>query len=266
MNDSDSAQPLGLETTMVGWAQEAAAVCISHFRRNEGLTFKAGKEAVTAADLQIEELLRRRIAAAFPGDTIIGEELAPHQGTSGRTWQVDPIDGTLNFALGLPDFCTSLAVMEGPDVLAACVYQPLLKDAFTATRGHGARLNGKPVRVGARAPLGDAVVSFQCKKKGRLVRKPDRLQALFLETMKTRKAGAIALELAWVSCGAYDALIGSFGSAIQLYDVAAGILLVEEAGGRVTDHAGRPFREGAQDLVASNGLVHDELTGLYARF
>jgi myo-inositol-1(or 4)-monophosphatase len=261
-----------LETRMMAWAREAGGIARGYYRRTGELRFKEGRQAVTDADLEIEKMLRRRIGAEFPADGIVGEELGSDfqgigpVGSSGRSWHLDPVDGTLNFALGLPGFCTSLALTEGDAALAGCVYQPLLDDAFTATLGSGARLNGRPIRVSRRSRLVDAVVGVQFKKNGRFVRNPELLQAMFLETMKIRKVGVIALELARVAVGSYDAFVASFKGTIHRHDVAAGLLLIHEANGRITDHQGNDYVPGGPDLVATNGLIHDELIDLIARY
>ncbi len=252
-----------LEESMVRWATEAGAMALQYYRHTGDLSFKAGREAVTVADHEIEVRLRERIATEFPADVIVGEELggpdhrslAPSQ----RVWHVDPIDGTLNFALGLPGFCTSLAVMQGTEILAACVHHPIGGDTFTAIRGGGARLNGEPMRISGRDRMEDAVVSAQFKKDGLLVSNPALLQALFRQTLKVRKTGAIALELAWTAAGFLDALLAGFQSKIQLYDVAAGLLLLTEAGGRVSDFQGQPYQPEGCTLLASNGGLHDEM-------
>ncbi len=265
-------EPGHLEARMMAWAAEAGGIAKRHYRQTGELRFKEGKQAVTAADLEIEIMLRRRIGEEFPEDGIVGEELGSDYegvgavGRSGRSWHLDPVDGTLNFALGLPGFCTSLALMEEDGVLAACVYQPMMDDAFTATLGGGARLNGRQLSVSTRSRMSDAVIGTQFKKNGRFIRNPHLLQAMFLETMKIRKVGAIALELARVASGSYDALVASFKGPIHSYDVAAGLLLIREAGGRISDHLGRDYVPGGADLVATNGLVHDELIDLIARF
>jgi len=261
-----------LETRMLAWARESGTIARAHYRRTGKLRFKYGRQAVTAADGEIELLLRRRIGEEFPADGVVGEELGadyegtPAVGPSGRSWHLDPVDGTLNFALGLPGFCTSIALMEGDTTLAACVYQPLMDDAYTATFGEGARFNGQPVRLSDRSRLAEAVVGTQFKKDGRFVHTPGLLQAMFAETMKIRKVGAIALELARVSGGSYDALVASFKEAIHRHDVAAGILLIREAGGRVTDYQGNDYLPDGPELVATNGRIHDELIDLIARF
>ena len=269
----DPSQPSlpALEMRMTSWAREAGAIARDHFGRTGPLKFKVGREAVTDADLEIEKLLRRRIKEEFPADGIVGEELGSDYdgvgatGSSARTWHLDPVDGTLNFALGLPGFCTSMALMKGDEILAACVSQALREDYFTATLAQGARLNGDPVAVSGRSRLCEAVVSIQFKKDGRFVANPPLLQGIFLETMKIRKVGAIALELARVAVGSHDALVASFKESIHRHDVAAGLLLITEAGGMVTDHRGRPYVPGGPDLVASNGAIHQELIDLIAR-
>ena len=210
----------------------------------------------------IERLLRARIADAFPADAVVGEELGGDDPGRGRVWQLDPIDGTLNFAVGLPGFCTSIALLEDGEPVAACVHVPVEGNTYTAVRGGGARRDGVRLAVSTRARLRDAVVSGQFKRAGRFVSEPALLQDLIRGVLKVRKVGAIALELAYVAAGSYDALVAGAGDGIAPHDVAAGRLLVTEAGGRISDHAGAPYRGGGADLVASNGLVHDELCAL----
>jgi myo-inositol-1(or 4)-monophosphatase len=268
---------------MIGWAEEAAEIARDRFLHTGELEFKFAREAVTDADRAIERLLRERIRAAFPEDAVYGEEFgfdgrgtvadspttsqhpsATPRVAAGRVWHVDPIDGTLNFALGLPNFCTSIALMDGETILAACVYAPLHREAFTASRAEGCRRNGRLIGVSDRATLADAIVSAQLQKGGRYVRNAKLLQAILLRTMKMRRLGTIALEMAYLAAGRYDALIAARGRPQQLYDVAAGILLVEEAGGRISDHLGQPYVPYSKDLVATNGFVHAELIGLIA--
>ena len=252
-----------IEILMRGWTPEIREIALGLYRRTGALRFKYGREAITEADLRIETLLRGRIGAEFPDDAVVGEELGADEDASnaGRTWYLDPIDGTLNFALGLPDFCTSVALMAGDEVLAAMVYQPLLDECFTATRGRGARLNGEPIHVSGRASLAEAVASMQLQKDGRFVRDGNLLQGLVMRCLKMRRLGTIALEMAYVADGRFDCLIAGRGVPQNLYDVAAGILLVEEAGGRISDHLGRDYLPGSTDLLASNGLCHDDLVG-----
>lgn len=256
---------------MCAWAQEGEAIARRYWRRTGELEFKSGREAVTEADRRIEVMLRERIAEAYPDDHIVGEEMGgrPGPGASAaaarRTWQLDPIDGTLNFALGLPGFCTSLAVLEGQDVLAACIHAPIAGDTFTAERGCGAWRNGEPIRVSTRAVLDEAIVSTQFKAAGRYVQNVQLLSAFHTRIYKLRRVGAIALELARVADGSYDALVASVPGGLKPWDVAAGMLLVSEAGGVVSDHRGRDYRLDGEDLVAGSAPVHRALLDLVAQ-
>lgn len=255
-----------LERRMTTWVGEAAELALSLHRRTGGLRFKRGREAVTEADQRIELLLRQRITEAFPQDAVVGEEFGGEEAPAGRVWQLDPIDGTLNFALGLPGFCTSIACLEDGVPVAACIAEPVGGDVYTALRGAGARRNGERLAVSTRAPLAEAVISAQIRKRGRVGREPRLLHALVQDCLKLRKVGAVALEMAWVAAGSYDGLVAGSSRAIPLYDVAAGWLLVEEAGGRVSGLAGGVYRPGGADLVVSNGLIHEELLELLGRF
>ncbi len=271
-----------LESTMIAWAHEAAEIAHRYYMKTGPLQFKYAKEAVTEADREIEKLIASRIQQRFPDDGVFGEEFGqagssgdattqntpnsvPPQVPAGRVWHIDPIDGTLNFALGLPNFCTSIALMDGQQILAACVYQPLHKEGFTASLDEGCRLNGEPCGVSDRSTVAEAVVSAQLQKGGRYVQNAALLQAILLESLKMRRLGTIALEMSYLAAGRYDAMIAGRGQPVQLYDVAAGILLVREAGGIVTDHRGQPWIPYATDLVATNGLCHDELIALIAK-
>lgn len=264
MGDFGGRDPALLREQLAVWARQACVQAMALYRDTGPLRFKYAQEAVTEADARIEGMLRELIAQAYPQDAISGEELGSDDraGGGGFVWHVDPIDGTLNFALGTPGFCVSLALWRDGSPLAACVAQPPTGDVFTAVAGGGTRLNGRPARVGRAGSLARAVVSLQLKKSGRILGDAALLQALHLRAMKTRRAGAIALELAWVAAGGCDALVASFGRGINLYDVAAGLLLVVEAGGKVTDLRGEPYRPGGAELLASNGPLHPELLDL----
>jgi myo-inositol-1(or 4)-monophosphatase len=258
-----------LEKTTLEWAREAAEIARKNFQRTGPLRFKYAKEAITETDGRIEKLLSERIRARFPDDAVFGEEFGPQEAPrelpSGRVWHLDPIDGTLNFAVGLPNFCTSIALMDGDEILTACVYAPLHGEGFTASAGEGARLGGEPIKVSDRGTVAEAIVSAQLQKGGRYVQNAELLKAILLESLKMRRLGTIALEMAYLADGRYDAMIAGRGRPQQLYDVAAGMLLVIEAGGAVTDHRGRPYVPYSTDLVASNGKCHDELIDLIAR-
>jgi len=250
-----------LQTTMAGWALEAGQIALSLFRRTGNLEYKYAREAVTEADRRIETLLRTRIAAACPEDSIVGEEYGGRQGADPRqrVWYLDPVDGTLNYALGLPEFCISITLIRGDEILGACIYQPVSGDVFTAERGCGAFLNGKPMSVSGQAELSEAIISTHFKKESRFVSDPVLLQKTNAIPLKMRRMGAIALELAYVAAGFYDGLIGAATSAIPMWDVGAGILLVQEAGGTVSNGDGKPFKQGDHEILACNRHIHTEL-------
>lgn len=229
------------------------------------LTFKTGREVVTAIDREVERVLAERIRSDFPEHAVIGEEF----GRSGPEdaaweWHVDPVDGTLNYALGIPIFSVSVALVHEGTTVAGAVFDPLADEIYCAARGEGAWRGDELLHVSERATLRDAIGSFQSSQRGRFVQDAAILQNLHQSIGKLRRLGSVALELAYVARGTFDVLLTSKLEPQNLYDVAAGILLVEEAGGRVTDGRGRPFVEGANELVATNGHAHDEVLALVA--
>jgi len=255
-----------VQEIMAAWALEAGQTSLAMFRRTGDLEFKYAREAVTEADRSIEIMLRERITGAFPEDLIVGEEFGGMQEveqsespSDQRVWYLDPVDGTMNFALGLPEFCTSITLMQGDRVQAACIAQPVSGDVFTAERGRGAHLNGNPISVSGRTKLSEAIISTQLKKDSRFVQDPALLQKVLTSPLKMRRMGAIALELAYTAAGFYDGLLGGFFVALPMWDVGAGILLVEEAGGIVTNGQGAPFKPGDHEILACNPGVHKEL-------
>jgi myo-inositol-1(or 4)-monophosphatase len=255
-----------LQETMAAWALEAGQTALSLFRRTGELEFKYDREAVTEADRCIESMLRARISHAFADDIVVGEEFggdledgSGDHSSQKRIWYLDPIDGTLNYALGLPEFCTSITLTQGGKVLGACIAQHISGDVFTAEKGCGAFLNGRPMSVSSRTSLSEAIVSTQFKKESRFVQDPSLLQSLLTGPLKMRRMGAVALELAYVAAGFYDGLLGGFTSAIPMWDVGAGILLIEEAGGIVTNGRGQVFQAGDHEILACNRSIHPQL-------
>jgi len=213
------------------------------------------KDLVTEADQAVEAFLRERILGRYPDHAILGEE----EGETGRhscRWIIDPIDGTISFLHGQYQYSISIALeVEGELVLAA-VYAPALDDLFTARLGGGAFLNGNPIRVSGAPVISEAVMAtgFPCIRAGM---KKTNLP-LFCHMMPlirdVRRGGSAAFELCLVACGQLD---GYWEKHINLYDVAAGMLLVREAGGRVSDYSGS--QKGLPtEILATNGLIHNE--------
>jgi myo-inositol-1(or 4)-monophosphatase len=222
---------------------------------------KGAIDLVTEIDIEIERGFRAMIAERFPDHAVIGEEF----GQSGETevvprfgWVFDPIDGTTNYAHGLPIFCSSLALEVDGEPLVAAVYDPTRKELFTAERGQGAWLNGRPLRVSAAASLIDSllVTGFHYDVQ----KDPGQVIALFgafiSRARAVRRLGSAALDLCYVAAGRFD---GFWERKLQPWDVAGGALIVAEAGGRVTDMSGGRYTSRAGSVLATNGLIHDQM-------
>ncbi len=258
--DSDAAR---LRSFSIRALEEVAPLIRAGFGQSGALRFKRGHEAITAVDLEVEDRLRERISSAFPDHAVVGEEKGRTGPEDAATvWAVDPIDGTLNYALGIPLFSTTVAAIREGRVVAGAVLDPLSGACYSAARGEGAWRGEEPLEVSRRSPAREAIVSTQSSRRGRFVRDREIFVAVQQAFMKTRRLGSIAYELALVAAGTLDALLASKEEAQNLYDVAAGMLLVEEAGGRITNGRGGPFAEGDQELVATNGSLHPEVLDL----
>ena len=218
-------------------------------------------DIVTAIDRRSEAAILGIVTRAFPRHGILAEESDPRAGDAEHLWVVDPLDGTTNYSRGFPYFCVSVALARAGRVIVAAVYQPLLGELFTAIRGRGARLNGAPLRVSAQPCLDQAFLATGFPYDIRRSRRNniDHFTRFATRCLAVRRAGAAALDLAYVAAGRFD---GFWELKLRPWDIAAASLLIEEAGGRVTGFSGRPWRLPVRDVVASNGLVHDEMLGL----
>ena len=254
----DPLPPLYLATAIEAVIR-AGEVQLSRLGTDMRVDKKGAIDLVTEIDLQIEREFREMIAGRFPDHVVLGEEF----GSSGDRdavppfcWVFDPIDGTTNYAHGLPIFCSSLALEIDGEIAVGAVYDPTRRELFTAERGQGAWLNGNPLRVSAADELIDSllVTGFHYG----IHRDPEELVSLFREfitrSRAVRRLGSAALDMCYVAAGRFD---GYWEAKIQPWDVAAGALIVTEAGGRVSTIAGEPFRSRAGNVLASNGRIHD---------
>jgi myo-inositol-1(or 4)-monophosphatase len=252
-------------------AREAGARLREFFSAGVETEYKGDVDLVTVADRASEKLIRERLSAAFPEHGIYGEEGTRDRLDGMFRWYVDPLDGTTNFAHGFPQFCVSLgleergaglAPREDGTLVAAVIYDPLRDELFAAERGRGALLNGKPMRVSRTPELAEALTAtgFPSHKRHE---NPNIhfYQEFTLRSHGVRRAGSAALDLAYVAAGRLD---GFWEFKLNPWDTAAGILLVEEAGGQVTDFSGAHFRLDSREVLASNGRIHAELLGLFA--
>ena len=203
-------------------------------------------------DVRTQALITGILLKAFPTHAIYGEEGLAGDQSSEFHWIVDPIDGTVNYFYGIPHFCVSIALRQGDDLLIGIIYDPMMDELFTAEKGGTPTLNGKPIRVSKRAHLAEAMITVGfSKNKESIEAGMRRFGRLLTQVRKTRMLGSAALGMAYVACGRLDAYIEEV---ISLWDVAAGILLVETAGGRaplyIKDRAAEKY-----SMCCSNGLL-----------
>jgi myo-inositol-1(or 4)-monophosphatase len=216
-------------------------------------------DLVTDVDIAIEREFRALVAERFPDHEVLAEELGgSRDAPSGPCWVFDPIDGTTNFAHGLPIFCSSVALEVDGMAEVAAVYDPTRKELFTAERGGGAFLNGQPIRVSIARELVDAmlVTGFPYDVHERVEEIVGLFGAFVGRARAVRRLGSAAIDLCYVAAGRLDAF---WEADLKPWDIAGGALIVQEAGGHVTDMAGGRFRSRASSVLASNGLLHEPM-------
>jgi myo-inositol-1(or 4)-monophosphatase len=238
-------------------AREAGELLMSYFARHLKIEYKGEADVVTEADRSSEALILDRLQARFPRHDVVGEEGARRETGSDYKWYVDPLDGTTNFAHGFPVFCISMGLEHKGQLLAGVVYDPTRGEMFSAEKGSGAYLNQRRIYVSKTAGLAESLVAtgFPSHKRHQ---NPNIhfYHQITLRTHGVRRAGSAALDLASVASGRFE---GFWEFNLNPWDLAAGVLLVEEAGGQVTGFEGQPFRVADRDVVATNGLVHADL-------
>ncbi|MGH9508426.1 MAG: inositol monophosphatase family protein [Terriglobales bacterium] len=243
-------------------AREAGALLMTYFARRVKVEYKGEVDLVTEADRASEALITDRIHARWPRHSVLAEEGTRTQGAGEYQWYVDPLDGTTNFAHGFPVFCISMAVEQKGKRVAGVIYDPTRDELFTAEAGSGAYLNSRRIHVSKIAKLSESLLAtgFPSHKRHK---NPNIhfYHQITLRTHGVRRAGSAALDLAGVACGRFD---GFWEFNLNPWDTAAGVLLVEEAGGQVTDFTGNPFRTKSDETVASNGLLHADLLREFA--
>ena len=244
-------------------ALAAGAILRDRYEQPHDITLKGAINLVTEADLAAEAAIVALLAAATPEVAVMTEETAATHSLerSGRFWVVDPLDGTTNFAHGFPLFAVSIALLDHGRPQAAAIYLPILDELFCAVRGAGAWLNGRTIRVTDTAELIASLIAtgFPYEVERTLPAVLRQLAAMLPRVRDIRRAGAAAVDLAYVACGRLD---GFYEMCLQPWDTAAGWLLVEEAGGRVSDFSGAPYSVFQAEILASNGKIHDGLQTL----
>lgn len=233
----------------------------SYFGGDFRISFKGALNLVTEADLASEQAVVSILKSRFPGASILAEEAGEERGESGIRFIVDPLDGTTNFAHGYPVFSVSIACEAAEEVVAGVVYDPIREELFTAARGKGAFLNGRKLRVSGTKALGQAllVTGFPYDLKEDLSGNLRLFHRFMGASRAVRRDGSAALDLCNVAAARFD---GFWEEKLGPWDTAAGALVVEEAGGRVTDLAGGAFHYRKGAVVASNSLLHEQMLAL----
>ncbi len=248
--------------TAVEIAREASALVRDFGGRKIGYELKGEHDLVTAADRASESLIVKRLQAEFPSHSIVAEEGGGQAGSSDFRWYVDPLDGTTNFAHSFPVYNVTLALEQAGELVAGVIADPSRDEIFTAERGSGAFLNGEKIQVSKVNRIEDALVATGFPSRRRhLNLNVHFFYQLSMMSHGVRRPGAAALDLAYIACGRLD-MFWEFN--LNPWDVAAGVLLIREAGGLCTDMRGGPLDIRGQHILADNGLVHDETVALFA--
>jgi myo-inositol-1(or 4)-monophosphatase len=242
-------------------ARDAGRILSERFGRVLQVSNKGDIDLVTEADLAAERFITERIKSHYPRHAILAEEAdasgVVHEGRSEWKWIIDPLDGTTNYAHGYPCFCVSVALERDGVVELGVIYDPTRDETFAAERGEGATLNGRRIRVSEIDDLNQAMLCtgfpYNVREMGDFAR---HFYNFIMQAQAVRRDGSAALDLAYVACGRFD---GFWEEGLRPWDVAAGVLLVEEAGGRVSYYDGSAFNIYTPPILASNGIIHEAM-------
>ena len=248
--------------TAVEIAREAGALLASYFERRVPFELKGEFDLVTEADRASEKLVVERLRSHFPAHGIVAEEGGGHTSPSDFRWYVDPLDGTTNFAHAFPIFNVTLALEQAGEMLVGVVFDPNRQEMFTVERGSGAYLNNRRIRVSAVSKLENSLLCTGFPNRRRHLNvNLHFFHQLAMATHGVRRTGSAAIDLAWVACGRLDAF-WEFG--LNPWDIAAGRLLVAEAGGRVSDMKGQPHQLTSPHLLLDNGHLHQQILEIFS--
>jgi len=241
-------------------ARDAGAILVDRLGRALQVSNKGEIDLVTEADLASEKLIIERIKSHYPRHAILAEESGAIEfvfGTTDWKWIIDPLDGTTNYAHGYPCFCVSIGLEHAGSIEIAVIYDPMRDEMFAAERGQGANLNGRRMRVSDVEDLNSAMLCtgfpYNVRERPNFARD---FANFTMEAQAVRRDGSAAIDLAYIACGRFD---GFWEDGLNAWDVAAGVLLIEEAGGLVTDFAGEKLNIYTPKVLASNGLVHNAM-------
>ncbi len=249
-----------IKKVAMGAAIRSGKVLTAHHGKIRSVRKKGAIDLVTEADTESEAAIIEKIKEAFPHHEIIAEESGAHAGSGGR-WIIDPLDGTTNFAHGLPLFCVSIAFAADDDVLIGIVLAPLMNELFIGIKGQGAQRNGTPISVSDTRSLADSllVTGFPYDHQTIFEEMMARFGRCLSATRGVRRLGSAALDLCYVACGRFD---GFWEQHLNPWDTAAGCLIAREAGARITNFSNEPFAINMDEILSTNGAIHDELLTL----
>ncbi|MGI8638683.1 MAG: inositol monophosphatase family protein [Pyrinomonadaceae bacterium] len=240
-------------------AREAGQILLEKFGRKIDIFKKGDINLVTEADLASEKLIIGKIRSYYPKHSILAEESgeALIDGEIVWKWIIDPLDGTTNYAHGYPCFCVTLALEHNGEIVVGVTFDPTRDELFAAEKGNGAILNGRQIRVSDTEKLGEALIvtgfPYDVSRRNDFAR---HFTEFVYKSRGLRRDGSAAIDMAYVACGRFD---GFWEEGLNPWDVAAGVLLIEEAGGRISYYDDSPFSIYAPPICASNGLIHAEM-------
>jgi len=260
--EEQKAELAKLKEVLFEATREAGKIIHTYFQGTFKIENKEGiNNLVTEVDKLSETRIIEIIKKFFPGHSIISEEIGELKKDSAYQWIIDPIDGTVNFAHSIPICCVSIAVKYGDDLLLGTVYNPMMNELFFAEKGMGATLNGMPIAVSKKTNFQKAclVTGFPYKWAYDTQHPIKVFERFILEGLPVRRLGSAAIDLCWVACGRFD---GFWEYNLNAWDLAAGYLIVQEAGGRITNFEGDPYDVFDKETLATNGLIHEEMLSL----
>ena len=246
-------------------ARAGAEVVAAGFHQQVDAEMKGDVDPVTETDREAERFIRSVIATHFPNDGILGEEEGGPAWIGERVWIVDPLDGTVNFVHGIPQVAVSVALWSQGRPLVGVIIDVARNEEFVASAGERSAVNGRPIRVSETNSLEDSVLvtGFPYDRRQHAEAYLKVVEAVMVRSRGTRRLGAASLDLAWVACGRFDGYWEHGGRhGVKPWDLAAGALLVTEAGGTVTDHLGRADQLDSSAIVATNGKIHEDLRAI----
>jgi myo-inositol-1(or 4)-monophosphatase len=247
-----------LRDAAIGASHASGRELMKRFRKKLKISEKPGAGIVTDADLASERVALKALKLAFPKFGILTEESGVKEARSAGRWIIDPLDGTTNYAHGFPMFCVSIAAEWEGEIVAGVIFHPTLGETFTAIKGKGAFVNGRRMQVSTTRDTGNALLStgFTSKKEEWLEQELGIFEKLSRAAQGVRRPGSAALDMAYVARGTFD---GYWERGLSAWDVAAGKILIEEAGGKVTDFKGKSFCLDSGEVFSSNGVLHSQL-------